>query len=244
MSPGKKTSEGKTMIIDLIMLTFSLTVVTMVMLFIFSMMSGTGAWYTVRNFVRDKMSNVWIGLFVGLVIVFGLLFAGIYIYNTLGPGYHYHKNVQSHLENAYELNTPEGMREEVLLAKQGMEDFGLTESDYCSLWYWQQTPDCSMAMQYDYLDGLVERIDAVIVWKKQMYGNNTVGGESLGDVYESKMDNLREFIKEGGESDWIAHPAYYAKNHPMLWYWQQFSFLCCIGWVMLLLILGAAWDSR
>ena len=173
-----------------------------------------------------------------------LLFAGILVYDMTGPGYAYNKAVSSHLLNAYELNTPEAMKAEILLAKQGMKDLSLESSDYCSILYWEQTPDCSMSMQYEYLDGLVDRVDSVIDWKDKMYAANNTAVETLGDVYEQKMDNLRYFLTEGGESDWIGRETYYAKNYPVIWWFNKINVLCCIGWAILaFLLFGLASDT-
>lgn len=152
---------------------------------------------------------------IGMIITFILIISTLTAYNMVGPSYTYRKEIRGHMENAYYANSPELMKEELSLAIEGMEKLGLTEDMYGAFWQWDKTPDKRMSYQYDHLQGILERIDAVIVWRDTTYGNQSTSTEQLGDVYEQKMDNLRAFLKEDGWSDWIAEDAYYVNNH--LW---------------------------
>lgn len=85
-----------------------------------------------------------------------------------------------------------------------------------------------MKFQYEFIDGVIERVDSVIAWKTEMYKTNNTQIENLGDVYEQKMDNLREFIFENGSSDWIAKNAWLANNYTLLYY----------SWILWLVMIG------
>lgn len=138
-----------------------------------------------------------------------MLVGAVYVAVAIEPTYV--RAVSSHIENAYELNTPDAMKEEITLAIQGMRELGLENNMYSTLLPWDKTPKTRMDFQYTYLANLNSRIDSVISWKATVYDEQK-GVETLGDVYEQKMDNLREFIMEGGRSDWIAHDAYYVNK--------------------------------
>jgi hypothetical protein len=102
---------------------------------------------------------------------------------------------------------------ELNLTVVGMRRLGLTEDMYSAFFSWERTPDRSMAFQYQFLDQLINRTEAVILWRTLAYNGNSTP-ETLGDVYEQKMDNLRTFMTEGcGEAsictDWIARDVYY-----------------------------------
>ena len=142
--------------------------------------------------------------------------------------YQYEKEIGGYLDNARDMNTPSRMIEQLELAKQGMVNAGLKEEDYGALIFKKQTN--SMGFQYQHLDSILERAIAVEEWKQKTYGNESqTQTESLGDVYETKMDNLREFIMEGGRSDWIAKNTWYIKNHVVM-------YLSWIFWGILLIL--------
>ena len=104
-----------------------------------------------------------------------------------------------------------------------MEKVGLESSDYGALIF--KKPSNSMRFQYEHLDGIIERVRAVEEWRLTTYGEGSVTTESLGDVYESKMDNLRDFINEEGRSDWIAKDAWYIKHHVILYLFDTCIFI-------------------
>lgn len=166
------------------------------------------------------------------LLIFGSIAFGVYQYYV---SYQYDKTIGSHLDNAYEVNTPERMIVELQLAKQGMINSGLTEDNYGALIF--KKPSNSMAFQYNFLDSIIERAQAVQIWYNNVYNTNGSTQESLGDVYEQKMDNLREFILENGRSDWIANDAWYVKNHIVLylfgalyWFFLIFALTIILAW--------------
>jgi hypothetical protein len=65
----------------------------------------------------------------------------------------------------------------------------------------------------------------------------------MGDVYEQKMDNLREFLKENGRADWIAENAWYVKYHKF----GYFAVIISLGWIIVIILMGCltgvTWDE-
>lgn len=145
----------------------------------------------------------------------GFIGYSIYIYN-----YKYELVIGSYIENAYEVNTPERMIAEISKAIKGMETENLKPEDYGAFFF--KKPDNKMEWQYDFLDSIIERANAVIEWREKIEKSTEV--ETLGDVYEQKMDNLREFLKENGRADWIASSAWVIKNHPIVYFWYVWLF--------------------
>ena len=128
--------------------------------------------------------------------------------------YKYELAVASYIENAYEVNTPDRMVEQVQKAINGMRELGLKEDMHGAMFF--PKPDNSMDWQYDFLNSVVERAKSVQEWRASMEKSGQV--ETLGDVYEQKMDNLRDFIKEGGRADWIAKNTYLVNEHPIYYF--------------------------
>ena len=156
---------------------------------------------------------------IGLTVVFlGFLVNSFFLYQE------YETKIGSYIENAYEVNTPERMVEQVKLAKEAMLKEGLSPETYGAMFF--KRPDSVMSWQYDFIDSVTERANAVIKWKSEMERTGSV--ETLGDVYETKMDNLREFLKENGRADWIAQDAWYIENHPIMYLFQLFFILFVI----------------
>lgn len=143
-----------------------------------------------------------IGIFI---VIYGIGYLINYQYETKIGGY---------VNNAVDMNVPEKMLEQLNMAKQGMTNEGLTPELYGAMFF--KKPDNSMEFQYKHIDSIIERVQAVMEWREKTYANGTQI-ESLGDVYEQKMTNLRNFIKEDVRSDWIAHKAWVIKNYP--WYY-------------------------
>lgn len=169
------------------------------------------------------------GVFSGIVLGFAIIALAFMFVGSYLVSYEYDKTIGSHIDNAYEVNTPGRMISEIEKAKQGMLDAGLTPQDYGAVFF--KKPDNSMEFQYQFLDSIIERAKSVELWYNMTYDGKQTSTESLGDVYEQKMDNLREFIMENGRSDWIAKEAWMAKNH-IFWYFG--------GYIMLFLLLIAA----
>lgn len=149
--------------------------------------------------------------FVALVTTLCLPAFGFYSYYV---SYYYEREVGSYIENAYEVNTPERMMEQVKRAEEGMRSLGLEESQYGALFF--KKPDNSMKWQYDFLHSIIDRAESVVEWKESMEKSGSV--ETLGDVYEQKMDNLREFLKENGRADWIARNTYLVNKNILVYF--------------------------
>ena len=174
-------------------------------------------------------------------VVFALALAVAIIYGTNGVvsvNFAYEREVGGHIRNAFEVNTPEAMIAELNKSVRGMRALGLTDAMYAAYFPWEQTPDRSMAFQYEYIDQLINRTESVIAWRKLAYSGNTTP-ETLGDVYEQKMDNLRSFMIESCTNryvctDWIARDVYYL-NRATPYY---FAGLFWAGAAILFLISG------
>lgn len=164
---------------------------------------------------------------LGILTIFGIVGICIYFYVV---DYQYEKQIGSYFDNARDCITPECILIQLQSGKQAIVNAGLT-NDLYGAWIFKK-PDNSMIFQYQHLDAIIERAEAVKQWKEQVYSNNSVG-ETMKDVYNEKMDNLRKYIhSEDYRSDWIAKKVWYLKNHFV------------IGWfgiwiVALLLILAA-----
>jgi hypothetical protein len=169
-----------------------------------------------------------------LVIASLTLPIGLAIGNMTGPAYTFNNKVHSYMENAYFANTPELMISNLQKCKQGMKDLGLTENMYDAYWQWDKVPHRQMAYQYQHIDSIISRANAVVQWRNENYGNESSGipSESLGDVYETKMDNLRGFLQEDGWSDWIALGTYYS-NYQLIYYLGE---LISIIWFLAFII--------
>lgn len=163
-------------------------------------------------------------LIFGMLLILCALGLGSYNYYL---DYTYENKIGGYMENAYWSNTPSMMNEQLKLAKVGMINEGLEEKDYGAMFF--KKPDNSMVYQYRHLDSIIERVDAVDLWLKDMQKTGSV--ETMNDVYEQKMDNLRTFIKEGARSDDVAKQAWYVKYHPIV-------YLCGIFLIFIFIISG------
>ena len=144
-----------------------------------------------------------------VVLVLAIVFSS---WEAVVVSFTYEREVGGHVRNAYEVNTPEAMIRELNDTVAGMRRIGLVEGMYAAYFPWERTPDRSMAFQYEFIDQLINRTEAVILWRSLAYGGNSTP-ETLGDVYEQKMDNLRSFMTEGCSArtvctDWIARDVY------------------------------------
>jgi hypothetical protein len=112
------------------------------------------------------------------------------------------------------------------LCEQGMRNLGLTPDMYGAWLPWEQTPDIRMDYQYSHIDAIIERTKAVIEWRNETYTKNGSAPETLGDVYNTKMDNLRSFLVEDGWSDWISYRAFFVNNYLWLVIWNDIVSWC------------------
>jgi hypothetical protein len=166
----------------------------------------------VRKAKRPRRGSTKYGLLFVAALVPSILFSA---YGSTVVNFNYDRDVGGHVVNAYEVNTPEAMIAELNLTVAGMRRLGLTEGMYSAFFPWERTPDRSMGFQYQFLDQLINRTEAVILWRTLAYNGNSTP-ETLGDVYEQKMDNLRTFMTEGCSdgsisvcTDWIARDVYF-----------------------------------
>ena len=162
-----------------------------------------------------------------LVVIIATLALPLFWFNAYRVDYQYEKAIGSYIENAYEVNTPDRMIAEIEKAIAGMK-MVLSPENYGAMWF--KKPDNKMAWQYDFLDSVIERAQSVQIWYDNVYKEGSQNTESLGDVYEQKMDNLREFLKENGRADWIAKDAWYVKFHPFYYFRVLISFVLIIFW--------------
>ncbi len=156
------------------------------------------------------------------LILFGLISFSCYQYYV---DYKYETIIGSYMLNAKDMNTPDKMLEQLQMARQGMINAGLTDNDYGVFIF--KKPDNSMKFQYSHIDSIIERVEAVQQWKESTYGSDSVATENMGDVYEAKMTNLRNFIMEDTRSDWIAKDAWYVKYHFIL-YISWMVYMCSV----------------
>lgn len=150
-----------------------------------------------------------------LLLIAFFLFLGwgaLLIYGAIGPGYIYENTVHSHMENAYYAADPTTMKNELLLAVDGMKTLGLTKDKYGAFLPWNKVPKHSMEWQYKHMDSLIIRCDEFINWERSL---NTTSTAQVKDVYTEKLDNMRRFLQEDGWSDDIAENAFWLNN--FLW---------------------------
>jgi hypothetical protein len=188
----------------------------------------------------SKKSHKYITVLILLVVLSLMVPIGLAIGNMTGPEYEFNNKVHSYMENAYFANTPELMISNLQKCKQGMIDLGLTENMYDAYWQWDKVPHRQMAYQYQHIDSIISRAQAVVQWRNENYGNESSGipSESLGDVYESKMDNLRGFLQEDGWSDWIANGAYYANYHVIYYFGELIGSIWFFSFIIIAVLLG------
>lgn len=178
--------------------------------------------------------------FIVFVLIVSAIVLGVASYII---DYQYEKKIGSYFDNAIDMNTPDKMLQQVELGKQAMIDEGLTKEDYGVVFF--KKPSNSMDFQFSHIDSIIERIKAVQDWKDKSYGNNTQS-ETMGDVYEQKMTNLRKFIAEdlnglSIRSDWIAKDSWYIKNYILFYFSFEVSLVLLALIILFGLIGGATW---
>jgi hypothetical protein len=152
---------------------------------------------------------------IGLVLLFfaiiSIVILGAYSYYL---DYKYESEIGAYFENARDSITPEAILIQLRAGKQAMINEGLKDEDYGAIIF--KKPDNSMKFQYQHLDGIIERAEAVQSWYETTYNPNSqvTTTENFKDVYNEKMDNLRNYIHaDYVRSDWIAKDTWYIKNH-------------------------------
>ena len=151
------------------------------------------------------------------------------------------REVHGHVVNAYYSNTPELMIDELTQAINGLDNLSVSSEDYGAFFSWDKTPDKRVDYWLKHFDSIITRCYSVIDWRDSAYSNGSTP-ESLGDVYEQKMLNIRNFIKfekddEVSWSDEVFRDAYTIKHYP----WGRFATLIeiCCGIIPLILLILA-----
>lgn len=156
------------------------------------------------------------GFFLCIGIV-SLVLLGSLIYQMIMVNYEYETKVGAYFDNARDCITPDCMLQQLQTGRTAITLLGLTDNDYGA--YIFKRADNSMQFQYIHIDSIIERVNAVVDWKNKIYSNQTQAVETMKDVYNEKMDNLRLYIHaESYRSDWIAKNAWYVKYHLYLYF--------------------------
>ena len=173
------------------------------------------------------------GVLFVVVLVAAIVFGA---YGVVVVNFAYEREVGGYIRNAYEVNKPENMISELNKAVAGMRRIGLTDEMYAAYVPWERTPDRSMGFQYEYIAQLINRTESVILWRTLAYNGNSTP-ETLADVYEQKMDNLRSFMTEGCSdrlvcTDWIARDVYYVYRATPFYFGWLFGLGAALGLLM------------
>ena len=189
------------------------------------------------------------GVLFVVVLVAAIVFGA---YGVVVVNFAYEREVGGYIRNAYEVNKPENMISELNKAVTGMHRLGLTDEMFAAYVPWERTPDRSMGFQYEYIAQLINRTESVILWRTLAYNGNSTP-ETLADVYEQKMDNLRSFMTEGCSdrlvcTDWIARDVYYVYRATPFYFGWLFGLGAALGLLMSLGLfayvnLGAMWRA-
>ena len=148
----------------------------------------------------------WLWLIIPLLVLWGY---------SIFANWQYEQKIGSYMDNAYDMNTPSRMLEQLQNAKLGMVNEGLSPEMYGAIIF--KKPSNRMDFQYQHIDSIKERVEAVQTWYQETYLSDNQLTETLGDVYEQKMTNLRQFIMEDVRSDWIAKNTWFIHHHPIIY---------------------------
>ena len=180
-------------------------------------------------------------IIVGVMIMVGFIGYGIYL------NYLYERDIGGYMETARDTITPESFKEQLILFKDAVNRSGITENDYGAMWFKKQ--DNSMKFQIQHVDSIIGRADAMMLWQQASYNNTGVqpvyaSPEAFRDVYNEKMNNLRDYIHaEGYRSDWIVEDAWYVKYHPVM-YFQGWIVGITFGIIVLVIALTGLVNSH
>ncbi len=180
-----------------------------------------------KKYKKDTISIL--GVLTLLTILIPIA-TGFYVGVTVT--YPYQKMIGAHLDNADDASTPELMKQELIIARNGMIEQGLTPETYGKFWWWEQTDDWKMNYTYAYIDGLINRTEYVIAWRNTNI--NASSSTSLQDVYDQMLTNLRTEYHRNGPIDWAGHPAWILKYHT----WAYFIGDLITCYVLVMIILG------
>jgi len=197
--------------------------------------------------MKSKLPSKIIVFLIFAWIVLFIFFGACFAVNVTSRDYIFRKEVRSHIENAYYSADPSTMRSELIAAKQGMQNLGLTEDLYGAWLPWDRTPDKQMKWQYKHIDSILVRIDEFESWESSQRLNETPS-QQMQDVYTQKLDNIRKFIKEDDWSDWIAHDAFAYRDYFLTTVFEGISLISIpliislTFIILVLLMIGLSWD--
>jgi hypothetical protein len=175
------------------------------------------------------------GFAIFLGTIFLMMFIALACYHTY-VNYQYERSIGAYFDNAVDCITPECILTQLHDGYTAINNSGLTKDDY-GAWIFKK-PNNKMEFQYQHLDAILERAEAVQDWKNKVYANGTQA-ETMQDVYTQKMDNLRNYITdEGFRSDWIAKDAWYLKYHFFLAIWAFWAYLFLVIMIILCYSIG------
>src|SRR3990167_5586926 len=187
------------------------------------------------------MTAVWKVLAVSVTASM-IFWPALAISKWTGPDYEFQYNVHSHMENTYFSYSPEIYIESLVKCKQGMMTLGLTNDTYGKYWSWEKTPDWRMDFQYRHIDGLILRGQELIQWRE-----NNNGTPTFTDVYNQKMQNIRNLLKADGDwSDDIAREAFWAQRplYYFAWVWVILNIVLVIGLFFLVLVIETRLEHK
>ncbi len=159
------------------------------------------------------------GIKIVLVSILAIIMAsGFHLFYATDVAYPYRVEVSSHITNAYNVQTPEELMKEITLSMEGMRTLGLEDHMSDAYFWWDKNPSNKMVFQYKYLNQIIERAESVIEWRDTEFAESG-DREQFQDLYQAKMDSLKDMIKRGHHddlgADWIAKGAYLLAYHPI-----------------------------
>lgn len=161
----------------------------------------------------NKNGNGELAAMVGVVcLILAIVFALVGFVGTMTiVEKDYNTDVHCHIVNARYSQDPAVVKSELILAKQGMIDAGLTNDTYGTFWGFTHTPDNSMRQQYVQLDQAIGMCDMLLTMDKDTAS------------YGAALTNLQNYIyDDNGWADEVAESAYGYNNAPFL-YWQCYA---------------------
>lgn len=156
---------------------------------------------------QDGMGGMW-GIVLLVFVLSIALFVGAIAYSAVHIDKEYNTEIHCHVVNARYSQDPAAIKSELLLAKQGMIDAGLTNDTYGAFFSWDKTPDNSMQQQYVQLDQAIAMCD-----KLQAMDLNSTS-------YGTTLTNLQNYVYDAnGWADSVAYDAYCYNNYPFASVW-------------------------
>lgn len=179
-----------------------------------------------KNMKKNKNANAGIAL-IGLVLIIVGVVIGAYALaiNITERDKEFNTDIHSHIVNARYSQDPVVIKSELILAKQGMLDAGLTNDTSGRFWSWEQTPDNSMRQQYLQLDQAIGMCDMLLSMDKDTAS------------YGAALTNLQNYIyDDNGWADEVAKSAFNLSVYSFttIWAWVLLFFVVVVGVVFVL----------